>query len=391
MELFVIARCAIYLLLTAASFQVLEPGNGPSALNSLRAYAVCLTFSWLFYLFPQPLCQTISWIATAGTCGTLVSFASRRSGRGSAWTLCILAFIFSSAGYLYFLYIDSIDGLHHTTMVFFGLAHLSIIYYFLRYKKNKTSSDYWVVALAATTIVLFNVRSLLIVLHPDLTRVFEDLLAVAQPIGDGILLFALLGYTQEAQNELRQQKQMLKDLAYYDSLTKLPNRHLLNDRFRQVISRSKRLNYFCAILFLDLNKFKQLNDLYGHNAGDRLLMQFSDRLRHIIRESDTAARFGGDEFVILLEGLGDDKSKAEDYAMNLVDKIRMALVDEFSLGEIQHRCSASIGTAVFIGDEFDPDQLLKHADMAMYRDKQTSTEPFTSYQLNFQSISKAAI
>ena len=371
MELFVIARCAIYLLLTAASFQVLELGSGPSALNSLRLYAICLTISWLFYLFPPAIFQTLSWVATAGTCGAVVSFASRRAGHGSSWTLSILAFIVTAVSYLYFLNANSLNGLRHTTAVCFGVANGILIYFFLRHKKNKTSSDFWVIGLAVSMIGIFFVRSAVIIINPGLTRLLEDLLAAAQPFGDGILLFALLGYAQEAQGNLLRQQRILNDLAYYDSLTKLPNRHLLHDRFQQVINRSKRLNSHCAILFLDLDNFKQLNDGYGHEAGDRLLVLMSERLMHIIRESDTAARIGGDEFVVLLEGLGEDRGKAAEYAAHLADKVRVALAEPYLLGEIRYRCTASIGTTIFLGDEFDPDQLLSHADKAMYEDKFT--------------------
>jgi diguanylate cyclase (GGDEF)-like protein/PAS domain S-box-containing protein len=161
----------------------------------------------------------------------------------------------------------------------------------------------------------------------------------------------------------------LRYVAMHDSLTRLPNRRLLLDRMSHAISNSKRNNTYCAILFLDLDEFKLLNDTYGHDVGDMLLCEVAERLQYVMRESDTVARLGGDEFVILVEGGDTNKDIASEYTDSVVRKIHNALSGEYTLGNNNHLSSASIGVTMFVGDEQEPKQLLKQADTAMYKAK----------------------
>jgi len=161
----------------------------------------------------------------------------------------------------------------------------------------------------------------------------------------------------------------LRYVAMHDSLTRLPNRRLLLDRISHAISNSKRNGTYCAILFLDLNDFKLLNDTHGHEIGDLLLCEVSDRLLHVMRESDTVARLGGDEFVVLLEGCGTEKTLATEYTDVVVDKINSALSEDYILRDVHHTSSASMGVTLFLGDEKEPKQILKQADVAMYESK----------------------
>lgn len=167
----------------------------------------------------------------------------------------------------------------------------------------------------------------------------------------------------------KEMEKELRNLAFVDAMTRLPNRRKLIDRLSQALLISKRHNTHGALLFLDLNKFKQLNDTHGHEAGDRLLCEVARRLKQVTREIDTVARFGGDEFVILLEGLNQDHSKAMDQANRVAEKIRQSLAAEYVIGDIRYCISASIGIAIFIGDETDPEQVIKNADTAMYEEK----------------------
>lgn len=161
----------------------------------------------------------------------------------------------------------------------------------------------------------------------------------------------------------------LRHLAFHDSLTRLPNRRLLQDRMQQSLHTSKRQNTHVAVLFLDLNKFKQLNDTYGHDVGDQLLVEVANRLRQQVRDCDTVARIGGDEFVVLLEGLDVNPETATEQANAIAAKIVDILSEEYLLGDIRHHGSASIGIKIFSGDEADPDKILKDADEAMYKAK----------------------
>ena len=159
-----------------------------------------------------------------------------------------------------------------------------------------------------------------------------------------------------------------------DHLTGLPTRKLLMDRIRQSKVRSARSGLYNALMLLDLDKFKPLNDTHGHDAGDKLLKEVALRLLKAVRESDTVARLGGDEFVVLLVDLSEDEHKAREIAAKISEKILASLNQDYYLGHIVHHCSASMGLTMYIGKSVPADDLLKQADIAMYKSKVTGSE-----------------
>jgi diguanylate cyclase (GGDEF)-like protein/PAS domain S-box-containing protein len=170
----------------------------------------------------------------------------------------------------------------------------------------------------------------------------------------------------------------IRQLAFYDPLTGLPNRRLLDDRLTLIMASSKRSGYCCALMFLDLDNFKPLNDAYGHAVGDLLLTEVATRLKSCVREVDTVARLGGDEFVVMLDKLSLDKADATAQSLVVAKKILTTLADPYQLlvpqsartdHVVQHHCSASIGVAVFRDHEANQVDLLKWADAAMYKAK----------------------
>jgi diguanylate cyclase (GGDEF)-like protein len=157
-------------------------------------------------------------------------------------------------------------------------------------------------------------------------------------------------------------------LAYYDVLTKLPNRRLLQDRIGQALAATGRNGVYGAIFLIDLDHFKELNDTRGHVVGDQLLVEVAQRLRKKVREVDTVARQGGDEFVILMEDLSSDKDEAIALTKLLAHKIREAIEWPFKLGEYEYYCNFSIGVSLFHKQD-TIEELLKHADLALYQAK----------------------
>lgn len=157
-------------------------------------------------------------------------------------------------------------------------------------------------------------------------------------------------------------------LAYYDPLTRLPNRRLLQDRIGQAITATARNGQYGAIFFLDLDNFKALNDTRGHDVGDLLLVEVAQRLQKVVREGDTVARQGGDEFVLLLEDLGDEPNQATELAQQLGDTLREAIDRPFSLKGHDYHCKASIGISLFNAQD-SVDELFRRADLAMYQAK----------------------
>lgn len=185
------------------------------------------------------------------------------------------------------------------------------------------------------------------------------------------------GITREITTRKQMQDQV-RQLAFYDTLTQLPNRRLLSDRLSQVLAASKRFGRHGALMFVDLDNFKPLNDKYGHFVGDLLLVEAANRLKACVREMDTVARFGGDEFVVMLGELDADRTKSIAQAKAVAEKIRLRLSATYHLNivhermaesSVEHHCSASIGVFVFLDHEDSPDDILKWADKAMYQAK----------------------
>ena len=169
--------------------------------------------------------------------------------------------------------------------------------------------------------------------------------------------------------ERKQAEDEIRNLAFYDALTKLPNRRLLMDRLHSSMSESARNDHFGAVLFLDMDKFKVLNDTLGHDHGDLLLIEVAKRIQTCVREVDTVARFGGDEFVVLLENMGEFAEIASQKVALIAEKIRASLALPYYLKESEHHTSPSIGIGLFRGDKKSAETLLKHADVAMYQAK----------------------
>ena len=161
----------------------------------------------------------------------------------------------------------------------------------------------------------------------------------------------------------------IQHLAFHDPLTKLPNRLLLTDRLQQAMAVSSRSGHAGALLFIDLDHFKTLNDTLGHDKGDLLLQQVADRLRSCVRESDTVARLGGDEFVILQEGLSEHRSEAAAQAGVLGGRVLASFAHAFLLEDYEYFSTPSIGITLFQGHEDTVGELLKRADLAMYQAK----------------------
>ena len=179
--------------------------------------------------------------------------------------------------------------------------------------------------------------------------------------------------------ERKQAEEQIRYLAFYDTLTQLPNRRLLNDRIGQVMAASKRSGLYGALMFLDLDNFKPLNDTHGHDVGDLLLVEVAHRIASCVREVDTVARFGGDEFVVMLSELDADKAESAAQAGIVAEKIRATLAEPYLLtfkqeGDAEitvvHHCTSSIGVALFINHEAGPEDVVKWADIAMYQAKE---------------------
>ena len=178
--------------------------------------------------------------------------------------------------------------------------------------------------------------------------------------------------------ERKKAAEQIHSLAFYDTLTRLPNRRMLSDRLRQAMAATKRSGCHGALMFLDLDNFKPINDAHGHAVGDQLLSEAARRIASCVRGVDTVARFGGDEFVVLLNELDVDKTRSATQAGMVAEKIRARLAEPYVLHvrhegasdtDVEHQCTSSIGLVLFLDHEHSEEDLLRWADMAMYQAK----------------------
>ncbi|MHB1677107.1 MAG: EAL domain-containing protein [Sulfuriferula sp.] len=191
-------------------------------------------------------------------------------------------------------------------------------------------------------------------------------ISLAQMDKENVVMFMVQDVTLRKQSE-----EEIYRLAFYDPLTHLPNRRLLLERLQQSMSISVRSEKYGAIMFLDLDNFKSINDTQGHDSGDLLLKEVANRLARNVRESDTVARLGGDEFVVALESLSDTLHEAATRSEIIAEKIRADLSQPYLLNGIEHHTTPSIGVSLFRGHESSLDEVLKQADLAMYQAKAT--------------------
>jgi diguanylate cyclase (GGDEF)-like protein len=206
----------------------------------------------------------------------------------------------------------------------------------------------------------------------------EQLLLCARAIGGQIGLFL----------SRRKAEERIRHLAHYDELTGLANRNMINQRLNQALARARRNDKPLAILFIDLDRFKNINDTLGHGAGDNVLKEVAERLRECLRDSDTIGRLGGDEFVVLLEELSEPMHSAA-----VAQKIITAVAKPYTLDAQEFHITASVGISAYPADSEDMQSLLKNADIAMSRAKELGKNNYQFYsaQMNRHTLDRLAL
>ena len=205
--------------------------------------------------------------------------------------------------------------------------------------------------------------------------------------GDGGVTHYVGSYIDITERKAAEEKINL--LAFYDPLTQLPNRRLLFDRLKLALISSARSKKKCALLFIDLDNFKILNDTLGHDVGDLLLQQVAQRLVPCVREGDTVARLGGDEFVVILEDLSEHSHEAAAQTKSIGEKIITALNQPYQLATHEHLSTSSIGVVLFSGHEQEADELFKQVDIAMYQAKKSGRNTLCFFDPQMQNTINA--
>jgi diguanylate cyclase (GGDEF)-like protein/PAS domain S-box-containing protein len=196
---------------------------------------------------------------------------------------------------------------------------------------------------------------------------------------------AILGWFYDITDQKAAEKE-IRTLAFFDHLTRLPNRQLLMDRLQQALASSGRSGRQGALLFIDMDNFKSLNDTLGHNIGDLLLQQIAERLLLCVREGDSVARLGGDEFVVMLEELSEHALDAASQTEVVGEKILAALSQPYQLAVHEYHITTSIGMTLFNGHQQTMDELLKQADIAMYQSKKAGRNTLRFFDRQMQDV-----
>ncbi|MDP2029243.1 MAG: EAL domain-containing protein [Thiobacillus sp.] len=193
--------------------------------------------------------------------------------------------------------------------------------------------------------------------------------------------------------ERKKAEEKISELAFFDQLTGLPNRTLLLDRLRQIMTTSSRDGSYGSLLFIDLDNFKTLNDTLGHDMGDLLLKQVAQRLTPCVRKGDSVARLGGDEFVLVLGGLSLSEREAAIGAEAVAGKVLATLNQPYQLGDVAYRCTASVGATLFSGHLATIEDLMKQADLAMYKSKEAGRNTFRFFDPDMETavMNRAAL
>jgi diguanylate cyclase (GGDEF)-like protein/PAS domain S-box-containing protein len=210
------------------------------------------------------------------------------------------------------------------------------------------------------------------------------IIEINEPYSDDVLYAAIFSDITERKNA----EEKIVRLAYFDELTGLPNRRLFNDRLSMALAAAHREKQKLAVMFIDLDRFKEVNDTLGHSAGDSLLVQVSERIKRILPEGDTLARLGGDEFVVLLTEV-----KAIEHVVSFANEILGELSSPFNIAGMAVGATASLGAAIYPEDGLDSEMLLKHADVAMYRSKEVGRNSFQLYKasMNARSLERLSM
>ena len=224
--------------------------------------------------------------------------------------------------------------------------------------------------------------------HRDGSTYWMDLDAVPVRASDGqITHWVAVGRDVTAR---KQADEKIHHLAFFDPLTELPNRLLLIERLEAALAESERTGQSGALMFIDLDNFKVLNDTMGHSRGDLLLQRVAERLQRSVRKTDTVARIGGDEFVVMLQGLGTDPHSAALKTKTVATKVLARMSEPFDLGDYQHYSTVSIGVTGFGAQPTGVSELLKQADLAMYQAKSAGRDTIAFFDPAMQAAVSAS-
>jgi diguanylate cyclase (GGDEF)-like protein len=400
---FVVGAMALVHYYSRKSSTFLVIGTGFLGTGLLDGYHTLVTSEWLNLRLPSGSSSLIPWSWMASR--FFLAFAlllsgwvwRRKAKLGEAGRLhertvylttvaaALLSFLFFAFVPLPSAHYHASSGPFHRPQEFIPalLFLLALIGYLKKGKWKTNSFEHWLVLSLIVSLVFQAVimpsSSHLFDLEFNLAHLLKN--ASYACVLTGLMISMYSTYRQvENEAEIRLAAEAKAErLALFDELTGLENRRALQARIDHALAASRRHGWYGALLFMDLDNFKNINDSLGHAAGDTLLQQVANRLVALVRSEDTVARYGGDEFVILLCEVADEPDKARDKCWKIAEKVLASLGEPYRLGDYSYRVTPSIGIVLFPDAAETAEDVLKHADMAMYRSKRDGRNAIRFY------------
>lgn len=363
-QIYTLAMMQLALVILIASSRVHPPKADVPSLRLFQFAIACDATSWLFYLWPMdPVLLPISSVAAACNFWFLLAFALKRCRKEVPWWLLMVMIPIQAAFYSWF----NLNGMQEQSMHFMtlvtGVVALPIAWLFWFQKPGRTVSDQGFAIVMICWFAVCVLRTITVEVKHD--WILSGYL-VSQVLWPGIMaaygLLAITGYLEETQQQLRAE-------AVMDPLTGQLNRRGLNETVTGCLSYLQRNQQPAALLMIDLDHFKRVNDLFGHDGGDLVLVRTAQAIKSMLRQSDVLARFGGEEFLVFLPAA--NKEMAMSTAQRLLDGVRQ-LEWPASMPE-DYQLTISIGGCVF-GPDYDFGRQLRLADQALYRAKQNGRD-----------------
>ncbi|WP_025566154.1 GGDEF domain-containing protein [Psychromonas sp. SP041] len=377
----------INLVLAFAGTRIKNTDESTKSTQFLFGSFYVFAISWFLYsleltLFIEILSAILSSMFIWGI--TIFSFKRCKIATPSKLIACL--FLLNITMQSYFILNGNISGLLHTSSLFIPIAFSLCAYLFLKKKVDRNPSDMIIVYTYIVMIIIVISRSILLEISPETFGITMASTQVIWPIFSVISgIFFLLSFTEEAQKKLIAE-------STTDTLTGLFNRRMFDEKFKQLLPSLSHGKHYGALLYIDLDGFKPINDKYGHNIGDKVLVEFGIRLNHSLRDEEVIARIGGDEFAILIKNTGQNKTSAYQCAYALAQRVQRLMKEDIDINGFKLQIDCSIGVHILTPQATDAELEIKAADAAMYQAKKrlhnsiVFSENLSPYKYNLAKI-----
>jgi len=377
----------INLVLAFAGTRIKNSEESTKSTQFLVGSFYVFAISWFLYFLNSSIpIQVLSVILSSMFIWGITIFSFKRCKVKTPWRLIISLFLANITSQNYFVLNGNINGLLHTSSIFILIAFSLCGYLFLKKKTDRNPSDMIIVYTYFIMVVVVIARSILLEISPATFSITMAPTQVIWPVFSVISgIFFLLSFAEEAQKKLITE-------STTDTLTSLFNRRMFDEKFKKLLPSLSQGKHYGALLYIDLDGFKPVNDKYGHNIGDKVLVEFSARLSTSLREEEVIARIGGDEFAILIKNTGQNKTTAYQCAYTLARRVQNLMKEDIDIGGFKLQIDCSIGVHILTPEAKDAELEIKAADAAMYQAKKrlhnsiVFSENLSPYKYNLAKI-----